>query len=715
MVRRWSAPPAHSEPSHLSWFARGGAGVLLGALLSGAACSDAAQGTSPPPAMTSGLPEAGAPGDAADAADASDADSGAQAGLRWPAGQYLPSFEEPAPVLDVMDVLRTKRFEGRDPLLSHATGSVESRAWRAIPGRDAGNLYMISGPSVTDVDEGQNRAHFSLQIDDNTTDDARVATVDVRDATTGTVLATQDVSRRAFDTTARAKTFSIDFQQTKGHALEFRVFWYGNATITCAWVGYENHAISDAQILFTSLKGVVNATRPRIYSVDDNVADLEGRHGWLDAMGLRYVDVADNWTLLEKYRTEVKGLVVYDEAQLDTLNLATTIAGQKDALVVPPSLVTRLTSAPWQFPVLADLRGQFTSKDAVYQHLYDTYWPQCTHRALIGLDPAGVKGALRDYAIAVRGCVVWLDPRTAKESSLLYRFLLDMPGGSAYLGWWPEEQSGVQAASLVGVTTSASDWSTNLTVYGGGPRTIRTKPTPAKPTLQNKIYVTLILSDGDNLQFLEHSLKTLWDTPERGKIPVGWTVNPALIDAAPGILNYLYDTATVNDALIAGPSGLGYVYPNGWGRQDDLGAWVAQTDDYMKRAGLRVVTVWNTVQGDVSPTVGAMYAEHAPSLLGMTTQKSEGGFTLYGKKLPAMGLSGNYCMRASDIKAALARGAARFNDSKPEFVSIQAVPWNLGLADLRAIVEGLDSRYVIVRPDTFFQLYREANQLPIDP
>lgn len=689
--------------------------MLLGALFLAAACSDTTQETPTPPAPVTGLPDAGAPTETPDAADAPDAGPDAPSGVRWPDGQYLATFEEPAPVLDVMDVLRTKRFEGGDPALSHATGSVENHAWRAVPGRDAGNLHLVSGPSVTDVPQGQTRAHFSLQIDDNTTDDARVVTVDVRDATTGTVLATKDVSRRAFDTTARAKTFSLDFQQTSGHALEFRVFWYGNATVTCAWVGYENQALSDAQTLFTSLKGIVNATRPRIYSVDDNVADLEGRHGWLDAMALRYVDVADNWTLLEKYRSEVKGLVVFDDAQLDTLNLATTIAGQKGALVVPPSLVARLTGAPWQFPVLVDLRGRFTSKIEVYQHLYETYWPRCTHRALIGLDPAGVKGSLRDYAIAVRGCVVWLDPRTADESFLLYRFLLDMSGGSAYLGWWPEEQSGVQAASLVGVTTSASDWSTNLTVYGGGPRAIRVKPTPPKPALQNKIYVTFILSDGDNLQFLEHSLKTLWDNPERGKIPLGWTVNPALLDAAPGILNHLYDTATANDALVAGPSGLGYVYPNGWGRQDDLSAWISRTDDYMKRAGFRVVTVWNTVQGDVSPTVGAMYAEHAPSLLGMTTQKSEGGFTIYGKKLPSMGLSGNYCTRVSDIKGALARGAARFDDSKPEFVSVQAVPWNLGLADLRTIVDGLDSRYVIVRPDTFFQLYREANRLPIDP
>ena len=39
---------------------------------------------------------------------------------------------------------------------------------------------------------------------------------------------------------------------------------------------------------------------------------------------------------------------------------------------------------------------------------------------------------------------------------------------------------------------------------------------------------------------------------------------PLLIDAAPAILNYYHATATENDLLIAGPSGVGYFYGNVW-------------------------------------------------------------------------------------------------------------------------------------------------------
>jgi hypothetical protein len=176
---------------------------------------------------------------------------------------------------------------------------------------------------------------------------------------------------------------------------------------------------------------------------------------------------------------------VYDDAQPDTINLATTIAGGRKALVTSASLLPRLTAAPYALPVLVDLRGQFGSKLAVYQALYNTYWPGVTHRVLIGLDPNVHKASLREYASALGAAVVWLDPRDANEGALLNSFLASMGAGNAYMGWWPEEGSGVEAGSRYGISTIASDWSTDLTVHSGMPRTINVKPMPPKPALQN--------------------------------------------------------------------------------------------------------------------------------------------------------------------------------------------------------------------------------------
>jgi len=186
--------------------------------------------------------------------------------------------------------------------------------------------------------------------------------------------------------------------------------------------------------------------------------------------------------LVEKYRSELSGIVVYDNSQPDTINLATTLAGAKGALVVAPSLVERLTAAPYNLPILPDFRGKFSNKLAVYQALDDQYWPSLPHRLAIGLSP-DVKAAVREYGTAVGAAMLWLDPEAPSEAPLLNHFLPAMGPGSSWMGWWANEGPGVAAASKYGVATIASDFATNLTLHSGMPRTIHVKPMPAKPAL----------------------------------------------------------------------------------------------------------------------------------------------------------------------------------------------------------------------------------------
>ena len=64
------------------------------------------------------------------------------------------------------------------------------------------------------------------------------------------------------------------------------------------------------------------------------------------------------------------------------------------------------------------------------------------------------------------------------------------------------------------------------------------------------------------MQYVEHLMRKLWNNSDRGKVPMGWTLSPAMVDAMPGALNYYHQTSTDNDVLISGPSGYGYAYPN---------------------------------------------------------------------------------------------------------------------------------------------------------
>jgi hypothetical protein len=641
----------------------------------------------------------------------------ALAQISWPSGQLLPTFPASAQTQDLIILRETSsRWEAEGSSLGHKTGRLETDGWLCQTGIDAPNDHMIYGPYDTSIPSGPNAAEFRMKIDNNTVNNDAVVDIDVRNATTGQILASQTITRQQFPIASNYTSFTLPFTMpADNQSIELRVYWRGAAYIKVDWVGVRQNSSSAEMYLFASLKGIVNRTQPRIFSYEGD-AFAEGQYTWLQSLGLSWVEPADKWSLITKYRNEISGLIVYDPAQIHTVNLATMLAKDRKALIASPALLSRLTSSPYNLPVLLDLRGQFTSKLQVYQTLYNTYWPNLDHRLLIGLNPDAHKSALREYATALGAAVIWLDPNVAGESELLNSFLSSMPAGANYMGWWPEEGPGVERGSRYGISTIASDWATNLTVHSGMPRTVNLKPMPAKPALQNKIYVAFILSDGDNLQYVEHLMRKLWNNPDRGTVPIGWTLSPAMLDAMPGALNYYWQTSTNNDNLISGPSGYGYAYPNSFPNQTSLNQFVAKTEDYNLRAGFRVITIWNTITGGINQNVGQSFATYAPSTLGLTAQNTGGGLTIYNQSLPGMALSCNYCTNEQAMKDHIATASSGWNGSSPRFVIIQAQPWtNVTPTSFKNVASSLNTNYIVVRPDHIFQLIREANGLPVDP
>jgi hypothetical protein len=638
----------------------------------------------------------------------------AHADLIWPTKQLLPSFPAPRPTQDLITLREAPmRWEAEGPFISHGTGHADGDGWLCQTGIDAPNAHMVYGPYDTSVPAGPNTAEFQLKIDNNTANNDPQVVIDVRDATSGAMLAQRTINRMDFSVAGQYTTFQLPFTlAAPNHSLELRVYWLGGAYIKVDRVGVTQGPSSDEMYLFASLKGIVNFKKPRIFSYEGD-AFAEGPTTWLQSLGLQWTEVGDKWSLITKYRDSLAGLIVYDPAQPDTINLATAIARKRKALIASPTLAAKLTAAPYNLPILVDFRGQFSSKLQVYQTLFDSYWPTLTHRAVVSISPTIHKAAVREYATAVGAATIWLDPRVPGESELLNKFLASMGAGTVMLGWWPEEGSGVERASQYGIATVASDWSSNLTVHSGTSRAIQIAPTPTKPPLQNKLYVAFILSDGDNLQYVEHLMRKLWNNPDRGKVPIGWTVSPAMVDAMPGALNFFHTTSTVNDNLISGPSGYGYTYPNSWTNAAALDQFVAKTERYNKKAGLKVITVWNTITGGISQASGNAYARNAPTLLGLTAQNTGGGLTIYNNSLPGMALSCNYCTDEQAMKNHIASAAAGWNGASPRFILIQAQPWtNVTPTTFLNVAKSLNSDYVVVRPDTAFQLMREANGLP---
>ncbi|HEY6913078.1 MAG TPA: hypothetical protein VI413_00245, partial [Paludibacter sp.] len=261
----------------------------------------------------------------------------------WPVGQLLPSFPAPASTQDliylngsVAPYAKSWRWQAEDTTITHNTGHLETDGWLCKVGVDAGNQYMISGPNDRNVTAGPNVAEFRMMIDNNSINNDPVADIDVRNASTGAILATQTITRQQFTAINSYISFKVPFQMpADSQAIELRVYWRGAAYTKVDWVGVTQNNADAELYLFSSLKGIVNLTQPRIFAYDGD-AFAEGPYTWLQSLGLKWLEQSSNWVLISKYRKEISGLIVYDPAQIHTVNLATMLAKDKKALIASP-------------------------------------------------------------------------------------------------------------------------------------------------------------------------------------------------------------------------------------------------------------------------------------------------------------------------------------------------------------------------------------------
>jgi hypothetical protein len=465
---------------------------------------------------------------------------------------------------------------------------------------------------------------------------------------------------------------------------------------------YKANMLPGEELMFTSLEGIVNKKQPRIYMMsDDPAANVPS---WITTLKLKFNKVPDPYSLIAKYKSEIKGIIIYDDSNAtvaDTINLATTMAGAENGIIVSPNLVAAI-QAQFNFPVIKDLRGMFTNKWDIYNYQYDNYASRTTNRVIVGLTPATM-GCVRDYAIAIGANVIDLNPNARKDSPILDKFFDRMPSGkSTFMGWWSSEGDGVSYASARGVPTVASDYSSNLSVYSGMKPTITPQAKPKVIPLQNKIYVAMIVSDGDNMQYMQGRLPQCWDTSDRGQVPLSWTISPACIDLAPAMLDYYLKTATANDCLIDGPSAFGYLYPNLWKDKASFPDFIKRSNNYMSRIGLLTSTTWN--RGEMTPEFTQMYADNMTAFLGITQQDGmANGPTMVknknNKDFLSMSLNSPYDSEIYQMEEQSSL-MKNFDGTKPIFISIQGISWGI-LGKISTYVEIADY-YKMTNPNVEF-------------
>ncbi|MCS6830596.1 MAG: GxGYxYP family putative glycoside hydrolase, partial [bacterium] len=486
---------------------------------------------------------------------------------------------------------------------------------------------------------------------------------------------------------------------------------------------------ADWQMLLFSLQGVVNRRKPQIYflfnETDELWLDWMRQRGWVK----RTERVSHPQQLLQRFRSAVKGMVITDPTLPATKNVATMLAGLHDAVVASPRIARGLS-----LPVVADLRGRWKKNVDAYRWAFETLWSQMNPRLVACSYPDHL--ALRDYLVANRVFIFWIsgpidgaraysDPNA--EARLAEEVLAKMPPNGCVLSYpWAGKDIGIGEGP--GVTLFAEFGKylvgtinvSNLTVHSGiRVAQFRQKPAPPVPPLRDdKVYVSFIMSDGDNLPVLtSFNFPQLWRDPLRGTFPIGWTISPAAGWLIPAVVDYYYETSSPQDYWLTAVSGLGYTYPDPFGKRyrDSERVYI----DFLNLTRLAMAPMdlhiaW--IMGVTDPRRIAQYADivQAQALFpdyGKRVTRYEDATYLTSRNVPVFHAALSWRENASnEEQLALWEQQVRAMTPahRPAFLHLFLWNWGTSLPLLRDLLHRLGDEYVAVRPDHLAALYRQV-------
>jgi len=523
----------------------------------------------------------------------------------------------------------------------------------------------------------------------------------------------------------------------------------------------ENSFSNEEIVMFSCFQGLVNKDKVEIILYGSGGA-LRREH-WLTTLGLtvssttQYSTAAARYLLVREYKDKIKGLVVYNAPPDNNSplahyrNAAATIANIYGYLPVTPEIKTNLEKAGVSFPANQIIDITKWTQDtplSIYQRIYDEYWQRCSKRLLIHMSVSSVGrlAPLRDLAAATGAAVIWLDTKewNVAERALYQKFMKDMadtPGTSIVLGWGTTERSVITAGTEFGISLIPADDYANATVFSTIAHQVNIPKVPKRPPLENKHYIAMYITDGDNIQYVQGAMKTNWDNArnDRGKVAVNWTIAPGLVDIGPGILNYYYETASDYECFVAGPSGMGYSMPintleereERGGRRGQITAYAKTfltdktymdnytklTETYMKRSGMRVLTIWDDANTDVKKS----FEKNCRYLYGATIQAFGSGDVVpvtINNRLHFSKHAIHYESNVDYFFRTVSNLVAHTSAEIPHFVTYQLNGWRITTNHILSLYNNLKpehgNKFEFVRADHYYSYFNEYNKLPFN-
>ena len=373
------------------------------------------------------------------------------------------------------------------------------------------------------------------------------------------------------------------------------------------WVMDFDRLTEPERVFAISLQGLVSKHETAVWVKQRGLS----RHirKKLESSGVRFHDNTSPWFIFEKFSGYIDGYVLCDSS-IKSTNSAISLSGPLNAVVVQEDLIGTFISK-------SDMERIIDVRDFTPQRTINTYRNLFGHELLVDQTRPDY---LMDLAVA-RNAYTFANV-DSKTRQVIVKVLASQ---GMVFGWASTggEDGWVADLSKANASGIAADWSRNLSVLSRIPAEI---PAPPKkypdPALEGERIVAFVMSDGDNMQFMGGDFidnKKFFGSPYRGQFSMTWEFPPVMADLIPSGVSEFYSRASkgfTTDCFIAGPSGVGYAFHH---YLSDRAMYAADTAEAMKKCGLKVVTLLNADEGDMSEAdelldraeiMGAVYKEY---------------------------------------------------------------------------------------------------------
>ena len=344
------------------------------------------------------------------------------------------------------------------------------------------------------------------------------------------------------------------------------------------------------QTMITTLQGIVSSkSNEQIYILSDSEPDYKL---WLEDLrknyNVKYKLIKDPWKLLKTFKSYVDGYILYTTFNPPSLNNACSLASLKNSLVIDEAIEEKVKEQG-----LTKLVKDCRDTDKYWA--FNTLWNSgLNHSTVIEISPDKAI-ALRDYAITSKSLVFYED--NVNDSSFRESIFKSMDDNGHCLGWGPDEHNNVTIASKYGIDVTAADWSYNLSVLSSYPSAQQKQKQDTNFKGEDGVhYVTFIMSDGDNQQWMlgsNYSAKNWFGSNYRGDFNLGWSINKSLYYLAPTVFHKYYESASSSkyfDNFLTSPSGNGYMYPSKF-PINKLDSYTNILSEYMKKVDQNYVLI----------------------------------------------------------------------------------------------------------------------------